>query len=62
MTKKVRVENADNSSYKVVVQTWAKGQNGEPDKLLKEERATNPCDMVEGWIWTSQYLVVKEDL
>ena len=33
MTKKVRIENADTSNFKVAVEVWDKGYNGEPDKL-----------------------------
>ena len=60
MTKKVRIENADGSDYKVVVQTWRRGQEGEPDTLVKEEFANYPTAMVEGLIFKEQYLVVKE--
>jgi hypothetical protein len=60
MTKKVRVENADTSNHKVVVQTWVKGQNGEPDTMKEERELNNPTDMGEFWIWQQQYVVIKE--
>lgn len=60
MTKKVRIENADTSDHKVVVQTWNKGRNGEPDTMTKEERADYPTAMVEGLIYKEQYLVITE--
>ena len=62
MTKLVRVENADNSSYQVLVQTWDKGQNGEPDILAHEEVLGCPCAMTgPGTFLTStRYLVIKE--
>lgn len=62
MTKKVRIENADTSDYKVVVQTWDKGQNGEPDTLLREHVLGWPCAMTgdETYITSTRYLVVKE--
>lgn len=62
MTKKVRIENADTSDYKVVVQTWDKGQNGEPDTLVREHVLGCPCAMTgdETYITSTRYLVVKE--
>lgn len=43
MTKRVRIENADGSNYKVVVQVWDKGYpEGEPDKLAFERVLNNP--------------------
>ena len=60
MTKAVRIENADNSDHVVVVQTWQKGIDSEPDAMIKEEELTHPTQMCEGMIWQEQYLVVKE--
>ena len=60
MTKKVRIENADTSNHKVVVETWLKGADGQPDVLESTQQLNNPTDLVEGWIWQGKYLVVKE--
>lgn len=60
MTKKIRIENADGSDHRVVVQTWQKGVDGAPDVLLKEEPLRNPTDMLDGWVWQGQYLIVVE--
>lgn len=62
MTKKVRIENACNSDYKVVVQTWDKGQNGEPDILVREHVLGCPTAMTsdETYITSTRYLVIKE--
>lgn len=60
MTKKVRVENADISNHKVVVQTWVKGHNGEPDTMKEERELNNPTDLGEFWVWQDQYVVIKE--
>ena len=60
MTKAVRVENADNSDHVVVVQTWQKSGNNEPDTMIKEEELAHPTQMCEGMIWQEQYLVIKE--
>jgi len=68
MTKLVRIENADTSSYKVVVQVWDKGASGPaegenvPDALVQEINLDNPCAMTgyECYITSTRYLVVKE--
>jgi hypothetical protein len=60
MTKKVRIENADTSSHKVVVQTWARGVAGAPDTLVKEQELNTPADLCEAWVWQGQYVVIKE--
>lgn len=63
MTKKVRIENADTSSYKVLVQVWDKGYpEGQPDKMAFERVLANPADMTDDGIYitSTRYLVVKE--
>lgn len=61
MTKKVRIENADNASYKIVVQVWDKGYPaGEPDTMEREIQLNNPCDMTDVYLTNTRYLVVKE--
>lgn len=69
MTKQIRIENADNSPYKVLVQTWDKGrQTGpaegecEPDTLVREEILGCPTAMTRSdtYITSTRYLVVKE--
>lgn len=64
MTKKVRVENADNgSSFKVVVQVWDKNYlEGQPDTMAKEISLDYPTAMTpeDLHITSSRYLVVKE--
>ena len=63
MTKKVRVENADTSGFKVVVQVWDKGYpEGQPDIMLKEIPLDYPCTMTPDdlYITSSRYLIVKE--
>ena len=63
MTKRVRVENADTSEYKVLVQVWDKGYpEGEPDVLAKEVRLDYPTAMTDSdvYITSTRYLVVKE--
>jgi hypothetical protein len=54
MTKKVRIENADTSPYKVVVETW----NG--DKKSPNDVILNPTDICEAWVYTNQHLVIRE--
>lgn len=63
MTKRVRIENADTASYKVVVQVWDKGfPEGEPDKLAQEIILNNPCDITghDVYLTSTRYLVIKE--
>lgn len=62
MTKKVRIENADQSPYKVVVQVWEKGLEGEPDRLSHEVTLHNPCDITgaDVYLTSTRYLVIKE--
>lgn len=63
MTKKVRIENADTSNYKVIVQIWDKGYpEGEPDTLAKEIRLDLPCAITgdDVYLTSTRYIVVKE--
>lgn len=63
MTKLVRVENADSSNFKVIVQIWDKGYpEGEPHKLYKEIELANPAQMTgpDVYLTSTRYLVVKE--
>mgnify|MGYP003477250715 FL=1 len=63
MTKKVRIENADTSEYKVVVQVWDKSfMEGQPDTLIKEIPLNYPTAMTgeDVYLTSSRYLVVKE--
>ena len=66
MTKKVRIENADTSNFKVVVQVWDRGYpEGQPDTLVKEIALNNPADITDMfdpylYITSTRYLIVKE--
>ena len=62
MTKRIRVENADTSNFKVVVQMWDKGANGAPDVLAKETNLDYPTAMTgdDVYITDTRYIVVKE--
>ena len=62
MTKTVRIENADTSDYKVVVQIFEKGVNGAEDQLIKEVVLGHPTAMTgnDVYITSTRYLVVKE--
>lgn len=63
MTKKIRIENADTSTFKVVVQVWDKGHNGAPDTMAFERRLDNPCQITgdDIYLTNTRYVVVKED-
>ena len=58
MTKKVRIENADNSSYKLVVEVWEIRDEG--NHLADTKLLTNPTDLVECTIWKDRFIVVRE--
>lgn len=63
MTKRVRIENADMSTYKVVVEIWDKGYpEGEPDKLAKTINLDHPTAMTgdDCYLTSTRYMVVKE--
>jgi hypothetical protein len=62
MTKRVRIENADTSDFKVIVQVWDKGQNGEPDVMTFERELPYPTNMTgdDVYVTSTRYLVVKE--
>lgn len=58
MTKKVRIENADTSSYKLVVQVWEVREDG--NHMVGTHLLTNPTDLVECTVWKNRFLVVRE--
>ena len=68
MTKRVRVENADTSRYKVIVQIWEKAisppppADPAPDTLIKEIQLDYPTAMTgdDCYLTSTRYLVVKE--
>ncbi len=64
MTKKVRIENADNAPYRVLVQTWDKAypEGSGPDTLVREEILGCPCAMTGDatYITSTRYLVIRE--
>ncbi len=62
MTKKVRIENADTSSYKVVVEIWDKGPEGSPDVLAKTINLDYPTALTgdDVYLTSTRYIVVKE--
>ncbi|ACB34552.1 conserved hypothetical protein [Leptothrix cholodnii SP-6] len=63
MTKKVRIENADTSNYKVMVEIWDKGYpEGQPDTLAKTIKLDHPTQMTgdDCYLTSTRYIVVKE--
>lgn len=59
MTKNVRIENADNSNYKVVVEVW-ETKDG-VGQFIESKPLNNPTDMLNIAIWSNRYLVVREE-
>ena len=60
MTKAIRIENADTSTDKVIVEVWARGRDGEPDALVKTVVLSYPTELGTFMVYDSQYVVVKE--
>lgn len=62
MTKKVRIENADTSNYKVVVEVWDKYGDTGASVLVETVHLDNPTDMTPNnlYLTSSRYLIVKE--
>lgn len=71
MTKQVRIENADQAPYKVLVEIWDKGQqmpdglggfNQGPDTLARTVELGHPTAMTDSGVYltSTRYLVVKE--
>ncbi len=63
MTKKVRIENADTAKYKVIVEIWDKGRDGQPDTLADTKRLDYPTAMTgdDVYLTSTRYLIVKEE-
>lgn len=61
MTKAVRIENADTSDHKLLVQVWDKGADGAPDVMAKEVPLDNPTALITEYVHGSRYIVVKEE-
>jgi len=64
MTKQVRVENADTSDHKLVVEVWDQGSEVDgvvtPDSKSHEISLDNPADMATECVHSTRYLVIKE--
>lgn len=60
MTKLVRIENADCSNFRLLVEVFEKSSvEGEPDKLIKQERLDNPTDMTGFGIYVTSTSYIK---
>lgn len=62
MTKSVRIENADTSDHKVVVEVWEKSylDGMITDRLVETHPLDYPTAMVTKTIWKDRYLVIRE--
>lgn len=64
MTKNIRIENADTSQYKVIVEVWENRYDSEGfflnDVKVEEFSADHPTAMVNTYITSDRYLVVRE--
>jgi hypothetical protein len=61
MTKKVRIENADTSNYKVVVRVFDKAWGENPEKLVEEVVLHSPTDLRDFYIHSGRYITVSEE-
>ena len=59
MTKNVRIENADNSKYKVIIEVWEMRDG--VTQVVDTKYLSNPTDMLNIAIWGDRYLVVREE-
>ena len=60
MTKNIRVENADTSTHRVVVEVWNKGHDGTVDTLTETVPLDHPTSMATLMIHSERFLVIKE--
>jgi len=60
MTKMVRIENADTSTYKIDVEVWQVGVDGKEDTLTNTHKLDSPTSLISVGIHSHQYLKVKE--
>lgn len=65
MTKKVRIENADTSNHKLDIQIWQVGCGSDggprdPDKLIRTVALDSPTQLLEEYVHSGQYIVIKE--
>lgn len=62
MTKRVRIENADTSNYKVLVEIWEQGFDGVPDSLVRAIELNYPTAMTDEnvYLTSTRYIVVRE--
>lgn len=65
MTKTVRIENADTSNFKVVVEVWdaeINMPNGDfiPARLVETRKLDYPTAMTDPYITSTRFLIIKE--
>lgn len=61
MTKAVRIENADTSSFKLIVEVWERDSAGGPDRLAETLHLGHPTALVTAHVHSHRYLVIKEN-
>lgn len=60
MTKQLRIENADNSEYKVKVEVFEKNTDGRPDTSVVSYDLDYPTIMCEPLLTSTRYIVITE--
>lgn len=59
MTKLIRIENADTSNHKVLVEVWT-DLGTEPPRLEKSFDLNSPTQMISEYIYGNRYITVRE--
>jgi hypothetical protein len=59
MTKLIRIENADTSNHKVLVEVWEDVKDGIPT-FVKSFELNSPTQMISEHIWGNRYITVRE--
>ena len=59
MTKKIRIENADTSDWKIEVEVWDEIDNTGPTLTARHD-LHYPTQMLDINIWQNRFLVVRE--
>jgi hypothetical protein len=66
MTKTVRIENADTSSYKVIVEVWQQSHSHPADAppvapvLIATHELGHPTALLTDYLTSDRFLLVKE--
>lgn len=60
MTKAIRIENADTSDHKVVIEVWHEGHEGEPHIFERRIDLSMPTQQITEYVYKGKYLIIRE--